>query len=238
MLSKTPTPACVRADNLIRRPWREPFIRDFCKKLAGIVEISPGERASFNKGIAEVVLKWVFDNIYHDRDDPHGNLADVHRVLLKIVRCADYLFEQLEKAKDTSCTRWLNLAYSLEPRFGIMKGTTIAEMVAAVDLIRNALETAWYEYGDIGSYPGLGDLVFNLELQARISGVKFSAHRKNGDKGSLLKAIDLLRSELLTNASPYSILGERLPSEGKHPVSEYERILRTARVVAVGKGII
>jgi hypothetical protein len=58
---------------------------------------------------------------------------------------------------------------------------------------------------------------------------KFTAHKKNGAKGSFLKAIDLLRAEILKGGAEMASLVERLPSEHQHPVSDYERILTAAR---------
>jgi hypothetical protein len=76
----------------------------------------------------------------------------------------------------------------------------------------------------------IGSLVFRLELSARLAGGKFSAHRKNGVKGSLLKAIGLLRSKILISGAPDAARwAARLPSEGEHPISDYERILTAAR---------
>jgi hypothetical protein len=102
-------------------------------------------------------------------------------------------------------------------------------------------------------YPGLGELVFNLELSALGAGGGFSAHRKHGHKGNLILALDWLRDHLLARGPELKRLADLLPKlpdfelladilreferlaadslppKGKHPVAFYERALETAR---------
>jgi hypothetical protein len=100
-------------------------------------------------------------------------------------------------------------------------------------------------------YPGLGELVFNLELGALGAGGGFSAHRKHGHKGNLILALDWLRDHLLARGPELKRLADLLPNpdfiladilrefeclaadflppKGKHPVAFYERALETAR---------
>jgi hypothetical protein len=99
-------------------------------------------------------------------------------------------------------------------------------------------------------YPGLGELVFNLELSALGAGGGFSAHRKHGHKGNLVLALDWLRDHLLAKGPELKRLADLLPEfehladilreferlaadffppKGKHPVALYERALETAR---------
>jgi hypothetical protein len=81
---------------------------------------------------------------------------------------------------------------------------------------------------EIDGYPGLAVLVFGLERAAQRAGGKFIVHRKHGEKGTLIRALDELRSRLVRTDWGVS-LADCLPSPGKHPITKYERIIRAAR---------
>ena len=81
---------------------------------------------------------------------------------------------------------------------------------------------------EIDGYPGLGELVFGLERAAQRAGGKFTAHRKYAEKGTLIRALEELRSRLVQTDWGVSLAG-CLPSPGKHPITKYERIIRAAR---------
>jgi hypothetical protein len=80
----------------------------------------------------------------------------------------------------------------------------------------------------IDGYPGLAVLVFGLERAAQRAGGKFTAHRKHGEKGTLIRALEELRSRLVLTDWGVS-LADCLPSPDKHPITKYERIIRAAR---------
>jgi hypothetical protein len=90
-----------------------------------------------------------------------------------------------------------------------------------VDRARGALS-------EIDGYPGLAVLVFGLERAAQRAGGKFTAHRKHGEKGTLIRALEELRSRLVLTDWGVS-LADCLPSPGKHPITKYERIIKAAR---------
>ena len=81
---------------------------------------------------------------------------------------------------------------------------------------------------EIDGYPGLAVLVFGLERAAQRGGGKFTAHRKLGKKGTLIRALEELRSRLAATEWGVS-LADCLPSFNKHPITKYERIIRAAR---------
>ena len=81
---------------------------------------------------------------------------------------------------------------------------------------------------EIDGYPGLAVLVFGLERAAQRAGGKFTAHRKHGEKGTLIRALEELRSRLVLTDWGVS-LADCLPSPDKHPITKYERIIRAAR---------
>ena len=81
---------------------------------------------------------------------------------------------------------------------------------------------------EIDGYPGLAVLVFGLERAAQRAGGKFTAHRKYAEKGTLIRALEKLRSRLVQTDWGVSLAG-CLPSPGKHPITKYERIIKAAR---------
>ena len=81
---------------------------------------------------------------------------------------------------------------------------------------------------EIDSYPGLAVLVFGLERAAQRAGGKFTVHRKHGEKGTLIRALEELRGRLVPTDWGVS-LADCLPSPDKHPITKYERIIRAAR---------
>ena len=81
---------------------------------------------------------------------------------------------------------------------------------------------------EIDGYPGLAVLVFGLERAAQRAGGKFTVHRKHGEKGTLIRALEELRGRLVPTDWGVS-LADCLPSPDKHPITKYERIIRAAR---------
>jgi hypothetical protein len=81
---------------------------------------------------------------------------------------------------------------------------------------------------EIDGYPGLAVLVFGLEFAAQRADGKFTVHRKHGEKGTLIRALEELRSRLVLTDWGVS-LADCLPSPDKHPITKYERIIRAAR---------
>jgi hypothetical protein len=81
---------------------------------------------------------------------------------------------------------------------------------------------------EIVGYPGLAVLVFGLEGAAQRAGGKFTVHRKHGEKGTLIRALEELRSRLVLTDWGVS-LADCLPSPNKHPITKYERIIKAAR---------
>jgi hypothetical protein len=77
-------------------------------------------------------------------------------------------------------------------------------------------------------YPGLDVLVHELEASARGAGGGFTVHRKHGAKGTLLQALDRLRTLLLANAD-LKHLAKLIPPNGGHPIPLYETALEAAR---------
>jgi hypothetical protein len=80
----------------------------------------------------------------------------------------------------------------------------------------------------IRGYPRLTSLIFGLESAAQRTGGRFTAFRDPGDKGTLIIALNEMRTFLIRTDWAES-LAEFLPPPNRHPVAKYERILKAAR---------
>ncbi len=107
---------------------------------------------------------------------------------------------------------------------------TISRLIDGLDdvMIGRGFLRARVALSEIDSYPGLAVLVFGLERAAQRAGGKFTAHRRHGEKGTLIRALEELRSRLVLTDWGVS-LADCLPSPDKHPITKYERIIRAAR---------
>jgi hypothetical protein len=207
-----------------------PFLDIFCRKLIGLAKISSVRCDQFSRDIQDALLNWTIDILHHGPLPrmPHDEV-DTHHVLLEMRRSANYLFEQLRKAAKDPLSFEVVLAaihHSL-----LLSGSKFSmdDVIDAIGLIKCVFNLAVDARRHIKNYPSLGTLVYRLELAAQRSGGKLTAHRKNGAKGSLLEALDWLRAEILTRAADKPHWAECLPSEGQHPIPDYERVLRNAR---------
>jgi hypothetical protein len=74
---------------------------------------------------------------------------------------------------------------------------------------------------------GLEALVFKLARAAYRADGKFTAHRKLGRKGSLIKALNEIKDRLPNVDNEIGAeLADALPAPDQHPVATYERLLR------------
>ena len=107
---------------------------------------------------------------------------------------------------------------------------TISRLIDGLDdvMIGRGFLCARGALSEIDGYPGLAVLVFGLERAAQRAGGKFTVHRKHGEKGTLIHALEELRSRLVLTDWGVS-LADCLPSPDKHPITKYERIIRAAR---------
>jgi hypothetical protein len=204
------------------------FFQSICSNLAKIAKISPANLTEFNEGIGRAWFRWNIEAFYEDsmnlvlllrayelesRESPEPCLAILTEldddgcpsplagVLLTSIRTMAELYRKIRRLPHFDDT-------ITTPFAGVLLGSIIAK-----------------SYGPSATR----GLLYRFALTARLAGGKFTAHKKNGRKGSLLKAIDFLRGEILKDGAEMASLAERLPSERQHPVSDYERILTAAR---------
>jgi hypothetical protein len=107
---------------------------------------------------------------------------------------------------------------------------TLSRLIDGLDdvMIGRDFLSARGALSEIDGYPGLAVLVFGLERAAQRAGGKFTVHRKLGEKGTLIRALEELRGRLVQTDWGVS-LADCLPSPDKHPITKYERIIRAAR---------
>jgi hypothetical protein len=178
------------------------------------------------------------------RDDPliDGLRRDAKRLLKRLA-----LFEAVPGFKDIYAPSlwWVSLLQRHRQTNALSKAETAVEIFnyeeaenslfkirEAISLLVNWLEDASKGVRprprEIDGYPGLAALVFGLEHAAQVAGGKLTAHRRHGEKGTIIEALDeLKRSLAMTDWG--GGLADCLPSPGKHPVSKYEHLLRDAR---------
>jgi hypothetical protein len=82
----------------------------------------------------------------------------------------------------------------------------------------------------IRQYPELDALVYRLEFSAQVAGGKFTVHKKNGGKGTIIQALNLLRN--VVRVSSGEKLAAAIPLPAKHPISTYARAIHDARKAA------
>jgi hypothetical protein len=82
----------------------------------------------------------------------------------------------------------------------------------------------------IRQYPELDALVYRLEFSAQVAGGKFTVHKKNGGKGTIIEALNLLRN--VVRVSSGEKLAAAIPLPAKHPISTYARAIHDARKAA------
>jgi hypothetical protein len=208
---------------------RSPSFQIFCSNLANIAKISPVNRIQFNEGIRRAVFKWIVEALYEDPSN-----------LVRLLRA----YELESRELPGSCMAVLKELDDADGRPAPLAGVLLASirtMAESYPMIRQLPQ-----FDDTATTPFAGvllgsiiatsygpsatrEILYRFALTARLAGGKFTAHKKNGAKGSFLKAIDLLRAEILKGGAEMASLVERLPSEHQHPVSDYERILTAAR---------
>ena len=127
----------------------------------------------------------------------------------------------------------LRLSFEREKR-----DTSIATILDKFDRFKAAIERAvprGHSRGrpaGIKQYPELDALVFHLELSAQLAGGKFTVHKKNGCKGTIIEALNLLRNVLRANVGTGKKDAAAIPVPAKHPFSTYARAINDARKAA------
>jgi len=209
------------------------FAKCVCEKFAEYANVSDAEL--FSRTSENALSIWAMA-ISHPKSH--------HRMLHRMRRDAKSLRRQL-KALETKPRFEINhalgiaLGAELGPDVGVVDWSPkLRELREKISLLIDGLDgvigpgflmpRGRGAPSEIDGYPGLGELVFGLERAAQRAGGKFTAHRKLGKKGTLIRALEELRSRLVPTDWGVS-LADCLPSPDKHPITKYERIIRAAR---------
>jgi len=209
------------------------FAKCVCEKFAEYANVSDAEL--FSRTSENALSIWAMA-ISHPKSH--------HRMLHRMRRDAKSLRRQLtaleiEPRFEINHALGIALGAELGPGLGVVDWSPkLRELREKISLLIDGLDgvigpgflmpRGRGAPSEIDGYPGLAVLVFGLERAAQRGGGKFTAHRKLGKKGTLIRALEELRSRLAATEWGVS-LADCLPSPDKHPITKYERIIRAAR---------
>ncbi len=223
-------------DDIVAEQYR--FAKYVCEKFAEYANVIDAVRFSLTSEIA--LSNWAMA-ILHPKSH--------HPVLHRMRRDAKSLRRQLAAFETEPQIDEINLALGVALGAKLERGglgraklgegadwspklrNTISRLIDGLDdvIARGVrVHSAPGALCEIVGYPGLAVLVFGLERAAQRAGGKFTVHRKHGEKGTLIRALEELRSRLVLTDWGVS-LADCLPSPDKHPITKYERIIRAAR---------
>jgi hypothetical protein len=224
----------------------EPERLQFAERLAQIflesADVPPSKQRKFLLEIAGQLRAWGVGLITHGNyyRDFHKMRRDANAVRNRLSPMIEVLRQgspfpsaayKLQGACDfvlsEKNSRWKNGSFlvNLHDQLSIL----IEGCDDAIDSLGTRQARPYGALCPIRSYPRLPALVFGLECAAYRAGRKFTAHRKAGEKGTLINALDGMRACLQRTEWAQS-LAEFLPAPDQHPVAKYERILKVARV--------
>jgi hypothetical protein len=210
------------------------------RELVVLADVPTSKQDQFLDGVGRALSRWLLDVAFHSKE---GNPS---RLLYQMLGNAELLDNQLSEIVANShlgqSGLWLNVGMRLQDALAstVFPNTAdklgVHEVHFVVRHLISGLEKAIEEgrtspkgaLPELNNYPGLGALAFGLARSAHLSGGKFTAHRKLEKKGSLVKALNLMR-EYLEKSQYGELLAEALPREDAHPVATYERLIRDAR---------
>jgi hypothetical protein len=228
-------------------PEEEPFVEQRVRKLithigvkltilAGVPAL---EQDRFLEGVRRALRRWEWDTAFHTR------LGNPDRQLYQMLKNAEGLRKQLNKIHIASVIGNPNLFLNVGAKLqDALVETSLTEkplgtddmrktIILLIDAIECALDGRTRSIGalpGIEGYPGLDALVFGLESAAYRTGGKFTAHRKLGPKGTLVKALNEIRNCLRNSDITHGeIKAKCLPPPNQHRIATYERLLRAAR---------
>jgi hypothetical protein len=211
--------------------------------IAVLAGVSTSKFPWFLPGVRRALRRWELDIVFHAKPGSrsHVKSGNPDRLLYQMLKHVEALHDQLndiiENGSAVENDVLLNVGAKLEIEIAELEAgaisiddiqrtlscfnTAISRAVSGATRPRGALP-------QVDRYPGLHSLVVNLQGIAQSSGGNFTAHRKLGAKGSIVKAIDEIRNHSDELGAYY------LPGPDQHPVATYEKLLHYAR--SRGKG--
>jgi hypothetical protein len=195
-----------------------------CENFAKLANIQNSKRRKFDEHVWKALTRWYCAVFFDTRSGSAGPiLVGMKRNLTEVRESLIFGGNLL-----------LNLSLECE------KGdTSIAVLVDRFRKFEAVIERALprgHSRGrpaGVSQHPELDALVFHLELAAQLAGGKFTVHKKNGGKGTIIEALNLLRNVLEANVGT----GKKdpataIPAAAKHPFSTYARAINDARKAA------
>jgi hypothetical protein len=195
-----------------------------CEKFSELAKIPDAKRHQFNEHVAKELTRWFCAVIFHSGG---GSAAPI---LAAMKRNLTDVYEKLANpneavSADLHLRVWMRLSFELED-------SSVADMLEGVEKSIAAIERALARGHErrgpspgVSQYPEVDTLVFFLEFGAQLAGGKFTAHkiRNGGGKGTMIEALNFLRTALPTK------LAEAIPLADQHPISTYKRAINQAR---------
>ena len=214
------------------------------KTLVRLAEVPPPNRTQFLKEVDVVLKRWMTSVIaWGDSAPPKERDLSLRRMLRNVEALREQLseienaFEMAHRFQPLTPAGWVSLRVGerLNDALGVSGQTEteremrVWDFLQIVSFVRRAIETAINSRTRANeAYPSLDVMVIGLAQAARGAGGKFSAHRTNGGKGSLLEALDEIKS-CWPNVDEFGAkLADALPSPDQHPIATYERLLSDA----------
>ena len=224
-------------DDIVAEQYR--FAKYVCEKFAEYAKVT--DAALFSLTSENALINWAMA-ISH----PKSHHSVLHRMRrdAKSLRKQLAAFETELQFDEINLTLGLALGAKLELGAGLGRAKlgegadwspklreTISRLIDGLDDVIGPgflVHRARGALSEIDGYPGLAVLVFGLEWAARRARGKFTVHRKHGEKGTLIRALEELRSRLVLTDWGVS-LADCLPSPDEHSITKYERIISAAR---------
>jgi hypothetical protein len=212
--------------------------------LGKIANIPSLNAARFRFGMRWCIFAWVAECAVGPKREARKfwkTVYDVKNTAATLLRQLEGVRDHLGQVQKPGEEKWglmfLFKAHSADHGVKIFNdehSEVISESMTALSALTSALnEIAPLTSGRLRgtkAYPGLAELVFAIETEARLQGGKFTLNKRD-HKGTILDALDWLRSYCLAQ-SELKWIAQRLPQPNRHPLSVYEAALHEARIEA------
>jgi hypothetical protein len=196
--------------------------RYLCEKFAKLAKIQDSKRRTFDEHASKALRKWFGSVILDVRS---GSTA---HILGGIKRNLTDVCEKLTGLSGGDVLFKLSLECGTTE---ISIASVVKDLKKVIAVVERTLPRG-HDRGrpaGIRQYPELDALVYHLEFSAQLAGGKFTVHKKNGGKGTIIEALNFLRNIMRAHGEK---LAAAIPLPAKHPIKTYERAIKDARKAA------
>jgi hypothetical protein len=260
MLSETPRPSAgppsrvnqVGDKILPNDLWtslEQKLARDVSARFSELARIPDSHAEGYTEGMSLSLREWMGDAMWVR----HASESGLHDLLPDVKHKAMALGRQLEDVRRlfweaeerAAAAAQLYQPYTADPRangdygydaymcghFDVSVTDCALEALAALigKLDRVTSRRRGRSYGT-KAYPGLSQLVSQLEFSARCCGGGFTFDKRLG-KGTLIEALNWLRAHCLSELD-WTWMAPYLPTPNRHPLAVYESAMRAGRIDA------